>query len=69
MLCLAAEHDRNAPVQVVEKMAARIPGAYYFCITGRGHMPNLEAPAAFDSAIFNFLGHALSRPRPDSLAA
>jgi 3-oxoadipate enol-lactonase len=60
VLCLAAEHDRNAPVQVVEKMAAKIPGAYYFCIAGRGHMPNLEAPAAFDAAIFNFLDHALA---------
>jgi pimeloyl-ACP methyl ester carboxylesterase len=59
VLCLAAEHDRNAPVQVVEKMAAKIPGAYYFCIAGRGHMPNLEAPAAFDAAIFTFLDHAL----------
>jgi len=59
VLCLAAEHDRQAPSQVVEKMASKIPGAYYFCIAGRGHMPNLEAPAAFDLAIFNFLDHAL----------
>jgi 3-oxoadipate enol-lactonase len=60
VLCLAAEHDRNAPVQVVEKMAAKIPGAYFFCIAERGHMPNLEAPAAFDAAIFSFLQHALA---------
>jgi pimeloyl-ACP methyl ester carboxylesterase len=59
VLCLAAEHDRQAPTLVVEKMANKIPGAYYFCISGRGHMPNLEAPAAFDAAIFNFLDHAL----------
>ena len=50
------------PVQVVEKMAAKIPGAYYFCIAGRGHMPNLEAPGAFDAAIFSFLDHALAGP-------
>jgi 3-oxoadipate enol-lactonase len=55
VLCLAAEHDRNAPVAVVERMASKIPGAYYFCLAGLGHMPNLEAPAAFDAAIFNFL--------------
>src|ERR1043165_8739873 len=61
VLCLAAEHDRNAPVQVMEKMAAKIPGAYNFCIAGRGHMPNLEAPSAFDAALFNFLDHALGR--------
>ncbi len=27
VLCLAAEHDRNAPPPVVEKMASKIPGA------------------------------------------
>jgi 3-oxoadipate enol-lactonase len=59
VLCLAAEQDRQAPPPVVEKMASKIPGAFYFCIAGRGHMPNLEAPAAFDAAIFNFLDHAL----------
>src|SRR6185503_17459513 len=56
-LCLAAEHDRNAPPPVLEKMAGKIPGAYYLCLSGLGHMPNLEAPAAFDGAIFNFLDH------------
>jgi len=60
-LCLAAEHDRNAPPPVVEKMASKIPGGYYLCLSGLGHMPNLEAPTAFDGAIFNFLGHVLAR--------
>jgi 3-oxoadipate enol-lactonase len=60
VLCLAAEHDRNAPVAVVEKMASKIPGAYYFCLSGLGHMPNLEAPATFDAAIFNFLSRVLA---------
>jgi pimeloyl-ACP methyl ester carboxylesterase len=59
VLCLAAENDRNAPWPVVEKMASKIPGAYYFCLPGLGHMPNLEAPAAYDAAIFSFLDHAL----------
>ena len=59
VLCLAAELDRNAPPPVLEKMAGKIPGAYYICLSGLGHMPNLEAPAAFDGAIFNFLAHAL----------
>ena len=61
-LCLAAELDRNAPPPVLEKMASKIPGAYYLCLSGLGHMPNLEAPAAFDGAIFNFLDHVLGRP-------
>jgi 3-oxoadipate enol-lactonase len=61
VLCLAAELDRNAPPPVLEKMAGKIPGAYYLCLPGLGHMPNLEAPAAFDAAIFSFLDHALAR--------
>ena len=61
ILCLAAELDRNAPPLVVEKMASKIPGAYYLCLSGLGHMPNMEAPAAFDMAIFNFLDHALTK--------
>jgi 3-oxoadipate enol-lactonase len=60
VLCLAAELDRNAPPPVLEKMAGKIPGAYYLCLSGLGHMPNLEAPRAFDGAIFNFLDHALA---------
>jgi 3-oxoadipate enol-lactonase len=63
VLCLAAEHDRNAPVAVVERMASKIPGAYYFCLSGLGHMPNLESPQAHDAAIFNFLDHALAAKR------
>jgi 3-oxoadipate enol-lactonase len=62
MLCLAAEHDRNAPPPVLEKMAAKIPGCRYVCLPGLGHMPNLEAPQAFDAAIFNFLNAALAAP-------
>jgi pimeloyl-ACP methyl ester carboxylesterase len=59
VMCLAAEHDTNAPAFVIEKMAAKIPGAYYFCLSGLGHLPNVEAPQAFDAAIFNFLAHVL----------
>jgi pimeloyl-ACP methyl ester carboxylesterase len=60
VLCLAAELDRNAPPPVLEKMAAKIPGARYVCLPSLGHMPNLEAPQAFDAAIFNFLGAVLA---------
>jgi 3-oxoadipate enol-lactonase len=61
VLCLAAELDRNAPASVVEKMAGKIPGASYVCLPGLGHMPNLEAPAAFDAAVLKFLNAALAR--------
>jgi 3-oxoadipate enol-lactonase len=55
VLCLAGEHDRNAPPPMMERMAGRIPGARYMCLPGVGHLPNLERPAAFDTAVFEFL--------------
>jgi 3-oxoadipate enol-lactonase len=55
VLCLAGEHDRNAPPPMMERMAGRIPGASYTCLPGTGHLPNLERPAAFDAAVFEFL--------------
>jgi pimeloyl-ACP methyl ester carboxylesterase len=61
-LCLACENDPNAPAPVVERMAAKIPGSRYVCLPGLGHLPNLEAPAAFDAAILEFLGELTSRP-------
>jgi pimeloyl-ACP methyl ester carboxylesterase len=55
VLCLAGEDDRNAPPSMMERMAGRIPGARYICLPGVGHLPNLEQPAAFDAAVFEFL--------------
>jgi 3-oxoadipate enol-lactonase len=62
VLCLACDKDPNAPPQVMERMAGKIPGATYVCLPGIGHLPNLEAPAAFDAAILGFLERARSRP-------
>ncbi|HZD92197.1 MAG TPA: alpha/beta hydrolase [Pseudolabrys sp.] len=60
VLCLVGELDRNAPAPMMGRMAGRIPGARYACLPGLGHMPNLEAPAAYDAAIFEFLRDALA---------
>ena len=57
VLCLAGEHDRNAPAAMMERMATKIPGARYVCLAGTGHLPNLEAPSDFDAAILDFLQH------------
>ena len=54
-LCLAGEFDTNAPPDVMEKMAARIPNAVYRCLGGVGHLGNLEAPEAFNAAVLDFL--------------
>jgi pimeloyl-ACP methyl ester carboxylesterase len=43
-------------------MASKIPGVRYVCLPGLGHLPNLEAPPAFDAAILEFLREATSRP-------
>jgi 3-oxoadipate enol-lactonase len=59
VLCLAGEADQTAPAQVMERMAARIPGARFASLPGAGHLPNLETPAAFDAAILDFLRQAL----------
>ena len=64
VLCLTGEHDRNAPAPMMERMAGKIPGARYVCLPGVGHLPNLEAPACFDAAVFDFLYHVLPVQMP-----
>jgi 3-oxoadipate enol-lactonase len=54
-LCLAAEHDRNAPPAVMQKMAAHIPSANYICIPGCSHLAHIEQPEIFNQAVLNFL--------------
>jgi len=58
VLCLVGSLDNNAPPAMMERMAAKIPGAKYVVLPGVGHMPNLEAPPAYDQAIFDFLRDA-----------
>ncbi|MCC6776439.1 MAG: alpha/beta fold hydrolase [Hyphomicrobiales bacterium] len=55
VLVLAGEHDRNAPPTMMERMAAKIPGARYVCLLDVGHLPSLESPTRFDHAILSFL--------------
>lgn len=64
VLCLAGEHDRTAPPQVVQGLAERIPGARFDVIEGAGHLVNLEQPDAFHAALCRFLGsvEALAPP-------
>ncbi len=64
VLCLAGEHDRNAPAAMMERMAGKIPDARYVCLPGVGHLSNLESPARFDAAVLDFLHHVLAVPMP-----
>ncbi|MFZ5692309.1 MAG: alpha/beta fold hydrolase [Pseudomonadota bacterium] len=54
-LCLVGEFDTNAPPAMMQRMAAKIPGAKFVQLPGLGHLPNLENPAAFDAAVLGFL--------------
>ena len=55
-LLLAAEHDRTAPPDMMQRMALRIGNrAQYVCLADAGHIANVEAPAAFNAAVLRFL--------------
>lgn len=56
-LCLAGEHDRTAPPEVLRRMAERITGAEFVCLAGAGHIANVEQPSAFNDAVLRFLRH------------
>ena len=55
VLCLAGEHDHNAPALMMQRMAERIPGARYHLLAGAGHLANVEQPEASNAAIDAFL--------------
>ena len=63
VLCLAGEVDTNAPAPMMQRMAGKIPGAAYICLPKTGHLPNIEAPDAFDAAVLDFLDGHLKGPR------
>ena len=54
-LVLSGGDDRVAPAAVMEKMAARIPGAEYVCLEGCGHLGPMDQPDAFNAALLDFL--------------
>jgi pimeloyl-ACP methyl ester carboxylesterase len=54
-LAIAGARDATAPPAVMEKMAARIPGAEYRVLAGCGHLANLERPAAFNEIVLAWL--------------
>jgi len=59
VLCLACERDGVAPPAMMARMAAKIPDARFLLLRRLGHLPNLEAPEAFDAAMLDFL-HGLA---------
>ena len=55
VLCLAAEDDRTAPHEGMQRMAIRLSNGHYRCLPQVGHLANIEAPAAFAQAVIEFL--------------
>jgi len=55
-LVLTASMDKVAPPDHAKLMAQRIPRARFVEIPGAGHISNIEAPAAFNAALGDFLG-------------
>lgn len=55
VLVLSGTRDANAPPSMMERMAARIPGARYVALEGVGHLAPLEQPARFNAALDAFL--------------
>ena len=55
-LCLAGQHDRATPPELVGALRALIPGSRFAVIADAGHMPCVEAPAALAAHLIGFLG-------------
>jgi 3-oxoadipate enol-lactonase len=53
-LLLVGSEDDVLP-EINRMMTSRIPGARMVCIDGAGHLPNVEQPAVFSSALLEFL--------------
>lgn len=54
-LVVVGADDTYTPVGEAESMAGLIPGATLVVIDGAAHMPNLERPADFNTALLQFL--------------
>jgi 3-oxoadipate enol-lactonase len=54
-LVVVGAEDTLTPPAEAEKMVAGIKGARLARISGAGHLPNLESPAAFDAALLDFV--------------
>ncbi len=62
-LLLVGAEDTNAPAAMMEKMASKIHGASYRCLSGLGHLAHLEDAEIFNRALVEFL-RGLQQVRP-----
>jgi len=55
VLVIAGTEDGVAPLEEAERIRDGIPDARLVQISGAGHLPNMEQPGAFDTALTHFL--------------
>lgn len=55
-LAIVGEGDLPGFHAIAERIAAEVPGARKAILPGCGHLPNMEAPHAFNAALAEFLG-------------
>jgi len=54
-LVIAGSDDKTAPASVMQRMAARIPGAEFVAMPGCGHLGPMDQPEAFNAVLLDFL--------------
>jgi 3-oxoadipate enol-lactonase len=54
-LLVAGSDDKTAPASVMERMAARIPGAEFVQLEACGHLGPMDQPEAFNAVLLDFL--------------
>jgi pimeloyl-ACP methyl ester carboxylesterase len=53
-LVIAGDHDAFSTDEVTEQLVDALPDPEVLRLEGVGHLPNLEAPRAFDDAVRDF---------------
>jgi pimeloyl-ACP methyl ester carboxylesterase len=59
-LLLHGENDERSPLRVAQQLHAQIPQSHLVVIPDVGHIPNVQAPDAFNAAVCDFLRSAVS---------
>ena len=54
-LLVAGSDDKVAPAPIMERMAAKIPGADFVVLEGCGHLGPMDQPDRFNAALLSFL--------------
>jgi 3-oxoadipate enol-lactonase len=62
-LVITGDEDRVYPLELVQRMARRIPGARLVVLEACGHLSNLEQPERFNDAVLEFLSQVESRQK------